>query len=139
MVAVRLSGEAFASMRRSSLHEIGSTTVRRCIALQPVLTRYKLREIEQRRFGSQCDRGYTAADQTQPTQLQACWVRRLAHDGHAQRRVQRRRVTPFLARKGIPQARPSALLPTTPGGAHGDRERPRPRVCGPRHCIYAWE
>jgi hypothetical protein len=33
-------------MRLSSFHEIGSKTVRRCTAPQPVLTRYKLLEIE---------------------------------------------------------------------------------------------
>jgi len=46
MVAVALSGEAYTAMRLSSGHEIGSTTVRRGIAPQPVLTCYKLLEIE---------------------------------------------------------------------------------------------
>ena len=46
MVAVSLSGEAYFSTSLSSLNAIGSKTVRRCPAPQPVLTRYKLREIE---------------------------------------------------------------------------------------------
>src|SRR5690349_15929085 len=52
MVAVDLSGEAYTAMRLSSGHEIGSKTVRRCIAPQSVLTCYKLLEIERRIFGS---------------------------------------------------------------------------------------
>ena len=64
-------------------------------------------------FGSQRARGYTAAYQTRPTRLQACGVRVLSHDAHAQRRVQRRRVTPSLARKETPQARPGPSLPPT--------------------------
>ena len=46
MVEVRLSGETYASVWRSSFHAIGSQTARRCPAPQPVLTRYKLLEIE---------------------------------------------------------------------------------------------
>src|SRR5262249_21038821 len=65
------------------------------------------------RFGSQPERGYTAISQTRPTRLQACWVRVRSQDGHAQRRVQRRRVTPSLARQGTPQARPASVLPMT--------------------------
>ena len=49
MVAVDLSGEAYTAMRLSSGHEIGSKTVRRCIAPQLVLTCYKLLEIERGR------------------------------------------------------------------------------------------
>src|SRR6266446_8761814 len=52
MVEVDLSGEAYTARRRSSGHEIGSTTVRRCRAPQPVLTRYTLREIERPWFVS---------------------------------------------------------------------------------------
>jgi hypothetical protein len=51
MVAVDLSEEAYTAMRLSSWHEVGSKTVRRCIAPQPVLTRYKLLEIERLECG----------------------------------------------------------------------------------------
>src|SRR5215468_9142870 len=51
MVAVDLSEEAYTAMRLSSWHEVGSKTVRRCIAPQPVLTHYKLREIERLECG----------------------------------------------------------------------------------------
>src|SRR5262249_3111515 len=54
MVEVDLSGEAYTAMRRSSGPEIGSTTVRRCRAPQPVLTRYKLLEIERAMFVDGC-------------------------------------------------------------------------------------
>ncbi len=48
MVGVSLYVEAYASMRSSFVHEIGSKTMRSGIASQPVLTRYKLLEIERR-------------------------------------------------------------------------------------------
>ena len=38
-------------MRRSSFHEIGSKTVRRCTASQLMFTRYKLLYIERRGLG----------------------------------------------------------------------------------------
>jgi hypothetical protein len=46
LVLVRLEGEASAAVRPPSFHAIGSQTVRRRAASQPVLTRYNLREIE---------------------------------------------------------------------------------------------
>ena len=45
-------------MRPPYLHEIGSKTVKRCVARQPVLTRYKPLEIEQRTLSSRVY-GYT--------------------------------------------------------------------------------
>jgi len=45
--------EAYASMRPSFLHEIGSKTMKSDIASQPVLTSYKLLEIERPRFAQQ--------------------------------------------------------------------------------------
>jgi hypothetical protein len=46
MVEVGLWGEAYASMRRSSFHAIGSEMGRRWAAPQPVFARYKRLEIE---------------------------------------------------------------------------------------------
>jgi len=46
MVAGDLSEEAYTAMGLSSGYEIGFKTVRRCIAPQSVLTRYKLLKIE---------------------------------------------------------------------------------------------
>ena len=45
LVAVRLEGKASAAMRPPAFHAIGSPTVRRRAAAQPVLRRYKLLEI----------------------------------------------------------------------------------------------
>jgi hypothetical protein len=52
MVVVSLYIEAYASMRPSFLHEIGSKTMKRDIASQPVFTSYKLLEIERNGDGS---------------------------------------------------------------------------------------
>ena len=48
MVAVSLCVEACASMRLPFVHEICSQTMKKYLASQPVLTRYKLLEIERR-------------------------------------------------------------------------------------------
>jgi hypothetical protein len=50
MVVVSLYVEAYASRRPSFLHEIGSQTMRRDMASQPVFTSYKLRDIERHDF-----------------------------------------------------------------------------------------
>jgi hypothetical protein len=42
MVEVGIHMDASASMKRPSLHEIGSKTAKRYTAPEPVLTRYKL-------------------------------------------------------------------------------------------------
>ena len=46
MVAISLCREVCAAKKRSPLHEIGSKMARRCPVPQPVLTSYKLREME---------------------------------------------------------------------------------------------
>ena len=65
MVEVSLSGETYASVRRSFFHEIGSQTAWRCTAPQPVFTRYKLLEIERHGYGplKPCSRLWGAHEQ----------------------------------------------------------------------------
>jgi len=46
MVEIRLYEERYASLRLSTFHEIGSKTMESDIVSQPVLTSYKLLEIE---------------------------------------------------------------------------------------------
>src|SRR5215475_6230755 len=50
MVAVDLSGAACAARKRAVFHAMGSKTIPRSPAFPPVLTSYKLLEIERRKY-----------------------------------------------------------------------------------------
>src|SRR5262249_29257421 len=61
MVAVDLSGAACAARRRAVFHAMGLKTMQRSLAFPPVLTSYKLLEIERPRLGRAAARRATAA------------------------------------------------------------------------------